>query len=97
MEVRTDTRLQNPLGSDQNKKLLDLFFLNSKTLGHDSLKVDSHLFVEAASKNNVQFEFIRIKSFNLNKSCTNMSCSSSVLLPILINGFGVLRVRGLNL
>ena len=80
MEVRTNTQLQNTLGSDQNKTLLDLFFLNSKTLGHDSLKVDSHLFVEAASKNNVQFEFIRLKSFDLNKSCMDMSCSSSVLL-----------------
>jgi len=80
MEVRTDTQLQNTLGSDQSKKLLDLFFLNSKTLGHDSLKVESHLFVEAASKNNVQFEFIRLKSFDLNKSTVDMSHSSSVLL-----------------
>lgn len=80
MEVRTDTRLQKTLGCDQNKKLLDLFFLNSKKLGHDSLKVDRNLFVEAAKQENVQFEFIRLKSFDLNKSSMDMCHSSSVLL-----------------
>lgn len=80
MEVRTDTQAQNTLGCDQNVNLLDLFLLNSKNLGHDSLKVDRNLFVEAASQKNVQFEFIRLKSFDLNLTSIDMSHSRNAIL-----------------
>jgi len=80
MEVRTDTQVQNTFTCNQNLNLLDLFLLNSKIIGHDSLKVDSNLFVEAASKKNVQFEFIRLKSFDLKKTSIDMSHSMNAIL-----------------
>jgi hypothetical protein len=80
MEVRTDAQAQKILGCNQNENLLDLFLLNSKNLGHDSLKVDRNLFVEAASQKNVQFEFIRLKSFDLNKTSIDTSHSRSAIV-----------------
>ena len=78
MEVRTDTQAQKSICGNQN--LLDLFLLNSKNLGHDSLKVDSNLFSEAAKQENVQFEFIRLKSFDLNKISFDISNSKNAIL-----------------
>jgi len=80
MDVRTDIRAQKTLGCNQNENLLDLFLLNSKNLGHDSLKVDRNLFVEAVSQKNVQFEFIRLKSFDLKKASIDMSNSRNAIL-----------------
>ena len=80
MEVRNDAQAQKSFCGNQNDNLLDLFLLNSKSLGHDSLKVDSKLFAEAACKNNVQFEFIRLKSFDLNKISFDISNSKNAIL-----------------
>jgi len=80
METKTDIQVQKTICGDQNIDLLDLFLLNSKNLGHDSLKVDRNLFVKAASQDNVQFEFIRLKSFELNKTSIDMSHSRNAIL-----------------
>jgi len=80
MEVRIDTPINKTICGNQNDNLLDLFLLNSKSLGHDSLKVDSNLFAEAAKQDNVQFEFIRLKSFDLNKTSIDMSHSRNAIL-----------------
>lgn len=80
MEVRTDTQVKKTICGNQNENLLDLFLLNSKNLGHDSLKVDSNLFSEAAKQENVQFEFIRLKSFDLNKTSFDISNSKNAIL-----------------
>ncbi len=80
MDVSTDTQLKKNVCGNQNGSLLDLFLLNSKSLGHDSLKVDRNLFLEAASKPNVEFEFIRLKSFELNKASLNRGDSKNAIL-----------------
>ncbi|MBI9035230.1 MAG: hypothetical protein JEZ03_12235 [Bacteroidales bacterium] len=80
MEVRTDTQVKKTICGNQDENLLDLFLLNSKNLGHDSLKVDSNLFAEAAKQANVQFEFIRLKSFDLNKTAFDISSSKNAIL-----------------
>jgi hypothetical protein len=80
MEVRTDTKVQKTICGDQNENLLDLFLLNSKILGHDSLKVDRNLFTEAAKRENVQFEFIRLKSIDLNKISFDISNGKNAIL-----------------
>ena len=80
MEVRTNTQINKTICGNQNENLLDLFLLNSKSLGHDSLKVDRNLFAEAAKQENVQFEFIRLKSFDLNKTSFDISNSKNAIL-----------------
>lgn len=80
MEVRTTTQVQNFLLTSEKINLLDSFLLSSNNLGNDSLKVDKSLFIEAASKKNVQFEFIRLKSFNLNKLSFDISNAKNALL-----------------
>lgn len=80
MEVIANTQVEKPICGSQNVNLVDLFLLNSKNLGHDSLRVDKNLFVEAASQKNVQFEFIRLKSFDLNKTSIDTNCSGSAIL-----------------
>lgn len=80
MEARTDAHINKTICGNQNDDLLDLFLLNSKSLGHDSLKVDSNIFVEAAKQDNVQFEFIRLKSFDLNKTSFDISNSKNAIL-----------------
>ncbi|MGZ2370296.1 hypothetical protein ACXR6G_10950 [Ancylomarina sp. YFZ004] len=80
MEARIDTHINKTICGNLNDNLLDLFLLNSKNLGHDSLKVDSKLFTEAAKQDNVQFEFIRLKSFDLNKASFDISNSKNAIL-----------------
>jgi len=80
MEVRTNAQAPKTICGDQNENLLDLFLLNSKNLGHDSLKVDSNLFAEAAKQEDVQFEFIRLKSLDLNKTSFDISNSKNAIL-----------------
>lgn len=80
MEVRVNAQAPKTICADQNDNLLDLFILNSKNLGHDSLKVDSNLFTEAANQDNVQFEFVRLKSFDLDKKSFDISNSKNAIL-----------------
>lgn len=80
MEVRTFTQNQKLKLKSDRRDLLESFLSNSNNLGNDSLKVDNKLFAEAASKKNVQFEFIRTKSFHLNKRSFDISNAQNALL-----------------
>ena len=80
MEVRTNTQPNDVFSVGKRNDLLDSFLSNSNGLGNDSLKVDRNLFIEAASKKNVQFEFIRLKSFQLNKNSFDISNAQNAIL-----------------
>ena len=80
MEVRTDTQIKKINFRSDKKNLLESFLSNSNDLGHEPLKVDYKLFLEAANKKNVQFEFIRLKSFNLDKTSFDISNAQNALL-----------------
>ena len=80
MEVRTFTQKQDLFSVENRRDLLDSFLANSNQLGNDSLKVDQELFIEAASKENVQFEFIRLKSFDLHKKSFEVSNARNAIV-----------------
>jgi len=80
MEVRTYTQNQNLFSTENRRDLLDSFLSNSNQIGNDSLKADLNLFKEAANKKNVQFEFVRLNSFNLNKKSFDISNARNALL-----------------
>nr|WP_320120152.1 LUD domain-containing protein [uncultured Marinifilum sp.] len=80
MEVKICTENQNLLLAEKKRDLLDSFLANSNRLGNDSLKVDQKLFIEAASKENVQFEFVHLNSFNIDKNPINISNARNALL-----------------
>ena len=80
MEVRTFTQKQDLFSVENRRDLLDSFLANSNQLGNDSLKVDQELFIEAASKENVQFEFIRLKSFDLHKKSFEISNARNAIV-----------------
>ncbi|MCT4602338.1 MAG: LUD domain-containing protein [Marinifilum sp.] len=80
MEVRTFTQKQDLFSAENRRDLLDSFLANSNQLGNDSLKVDQELFIEAASKENVQFEFIRLKSIDLHKKSFEISNARNAIV-----------------
>ncbi|WP_180335774.1 LUD domain-containing protein [Labilibaculum filiforme] len=80
MEVKTDTQRANVIFKRDNKDLLESFLSSSNDLGHESLTVDYKLFIEAANRKNVQFEFIRLKSFRLNKSSFDISNAKNAII-----------------
>ncbi|MCY1633975.1 LUD domain-containing protein [Marinifilum sp. D737] len=80
MEVRTFTQKQNLFSTENRRDLLDSFLANSNQLGNDSLKVDQELFIEAASKENVQFEFIRLNSIDLHKKSFEISNAKNAII-----------------
>jgi len=80
MEVRTYTQNKKSHLESSKKDLLESFLSNSNGFGNDSLKVDQKLFIEAANKKNVQFEFIRMKSFELDKISFDISNAQNALL-----------------
>lgn len=80
MEVRTFTQKQDLFSVENRRDLLDSFIANSNQLGNDSLKVDQELFIEAASKENVQFEFIRLKSIDLHKKSFEISNARNAIV-----------------
>ncbi|WP_421919987.1 LUD domain-containing protein [Marinifilum sp.] len=80
MEVRTFTQSQDSILMDNRKDLLDSFLANSIHLGNDSLKVDQELFIEAASKENVQFDFIRLRSIDLHKQSFEISNARNAII-----------------
>lgn len=80
MEVRTFTQQQNLFSTENRRDLLDSFLANSNQLGNDSLKVDQELFIEAASKENVQFEFIRLNSIDLHKKSCEISNAKNAII-----------------
>lgn len=80
MEVRTYTQEKNLLYTEMKSNLLDSFLSNSNHIGNESLKVDTDLFVEAANQKNIQFEFIRMKSFNLDRLSFDISNAQNALL-----------------
>ncbi|PXY01101.1 hypothetical protein DF185_10645 [Marinifilum breve] len=80
MEVRTFTQKQNLFSTENRRDLLDSFLANSNQLGNDSLKVDQELFIEAASKENVQFEFIRLSSIDLHKKSFEISNAKNAII-----------------
>lgn len=80
MEVRTFTQKQNLFSTENRRDLLDSFLANSTQLGNDSLKVDQELFIEAASKENVQFEFIRLSSIDLHKKSFEISNAKNAII-----------------
>jgi L-lactate utilization protein LutC len=80
MEVRTFTQSTQLFTPEARKDLLDSFLSNSNNSGNDSLKVDRNLFIEAASKKNIQFEFIRLNSFQLSKVSFDISNAKNALL-----------------
>lgn len=80
MEVKTFTQQQNLFSTENRRDLLDSFLANSNQLGNDSLKVDQELFIEAASKENVQFEFIRLNSIDLHKKSFEISNAKNAII-----------------
>ncbi|MBL4560435.1 MAG: LUD domain-containing protein [Labilibaculum sp.] len=80
MEVVTYTQEKNLLLKENKSKLLDSFLSNSNNAGNEALKVDTHLFIEAANKKNIQFEFIRMKSCVLDKISFNVSNAQNALI-----------------
>ena len=80
MEVKTSTQNKNLFATKENSDLLDSFLANSNQLGNDSLQVKQDLFMEAANKENVQFEFIRVKSFDLHKTSFNISNARNAIM-----------------
>ncbi|NOU59029.1 LUD domain-containing protein [Marinifilum caeruleilacunae] len=80
MEVRTITQKQDLFSAQNRRDLLDSFLANSNHIGNDSLKVDQELFIEAASKENVQFEFIRLKSLDLHKKSFEISNARNAII-----------------
>ncbi|RUT79544.1 LUD domain-containing protein [Ancylomarina longa] len=80
MEVKTYTQDRKLFSIGKMSGLLDSFLKNSNSLGNDSLKVDLNLFLEAASKQNVQFEFIRLNSFELDKKSHDISNAQNALI-----------------
>jgi L-lactate utilization protein LutC len=80
MEVRTFTQKQDLFSAENRRDLLDSFLANSNHIGNDSLKVDQELFIEAASKENVQFEFIRLNSIDLHKKSFEISNAKNAII-----------------
>jgi len=80
MQVKTYTQEGKIFSMGIERNLLDSFLKNSNKLGNDSLKVDGNLFLEAVKKQNVQFEFIRIKSFALDKTSKNINNAKNALI-----------------
>jgi L-lactate utilization protein LutC len=80
MEVRTFTQKQDLFSVENRRDLLDSFLTNSNHIGNDSLKVDHELFIEAASKENVQFEFIRLKSIDLHRKSFEISNARNAII-----------------
>jgi L-lactate utilization protein LutC len=80
MEVTTYTKEKNLLLTKNKSKLLDSFLSNSNNLDNEALKVETNLFIEAANQKNIQFEFIRLKSFNLNKTSFDISNAQNALV-----------------
>lgn len=80
MEVKACTQNQNLFSVEKRRDLLDSFLANSNRIGNDSLKVDQELFIEAACKENIQFEFVRLNSLDINKKSFNISNARNAIL-----------------
>jgi L-lactate utilization protein LutC len=80
MEVTTYTQEKNLLLTQKKSNLLDSFLSNSNNLGNETLKVETNLFIEAANKKNIQFEFIRMKSCNLDRTSFDISNAKNALI-----------------
>jgi len=80
MEVKTYTQEKKLLLSEKKSNLLDSFLSNSNSIGNEALKVESNLFIEAASKKNIQFEFIRMKSCTLDRTSFDISNARNALI-----------------
>lgn len=82
MEVTTYTQEKNLLLSQKKSNLLDSFLSNSNNIGNEALKVEANLFIEAANKKNIQFEFIRMKSCKLDRKSFDISNAKNALIEV---------------
>lgn len=80
MEVTTYTQEKNLLLTQNKSNLLDSFLSNSNKIGNEALKVETNIFIEAANKKNIQFEFIRMKSCKLDRTSFDISNAKNALI-----------------
>lgn len=80
MELTTYTKEKELVVTENRSELLEEFLSNSNDLGNETLKVDTDLFKEAANNKNIHFEFIRMKSCQLNRVSQEISNAKNALI-----------------
>ncbi|MCT4614853.1 MAG: LUD domain-containing protein [Marinifilaceae bacterium] len=78
--INTNTESTQTIQKSTKKALCNKFINNSDKLGNEAIVVEKNMFIEAAEKENVEFEMVRLSSFEIKTVSLDVSNASNAII-----------------